>query len=64
MMESRKAKSSKSQKDSQCKVITNWQHTQEVSPAFKRLMMLLLQERNGNGEQRRREDNRPDNQMR
>jgi len=26
----------------QIEVVTNWQHTDEASPAFKRLMMLLL----------------------
>ena len=29
----------------QIKVVASWQHTQEVSPAFKRLMMCLLQPR-------------------
>ena len=33
----------KSRKDSQIK--TDWQHTEEVSPAFKRLMLLLLKDR-------------------
>ena len=36
---------SKNQRDSQIKVVTNWQHTEEVSPALKRLMMLLLEPR-------------------
>jgi len=41
----------KSQRDSQIKVITNWQHTEQPSPAFKRLMNLLLQK----GKERERE---------
>ena len=45
-MEEQTVKSKKnSQRDSQIKVVTNWQHTDEVSPAFKRLMMLLLSDR-------------------
>ena len=45
-MESRKGKlRSKSQRNSQIKVVTSWQHTEEVPPAFKRLMALLLQPR-------------------
>ena len=52
----------KSQKDSQIKV--DWQHTEEVSLAFKRLMMLLLRERIGNGEKATgRESNRPNHQV-
>lgn len=35
----------KSQRDSKIKLITSWQHTEEVPPAFKRLMMLLLEPR-------------------
>jgi hypothetical protein len=50
----------KSQRDSQIEVVTSWQHTEEVPPAFKRLMMLLLRERIGNGEKAtERESNRP-----
>ena len=30
------------------KVVTRWGYTEEVSPAFKRLMSLLLQKSNGN----------------
>lgn len=33
----------KSPPNSQIKVIANWQHTGEASPAFRRLMALLLQ---------------------
>jgi hypothetical protein len=52
--------SNKSQRDSQIKVVTNWQHTQEANPAFRRLMLLLLQERIENGEKAtQRESNRP-----
>ena len=36
---------SKSRKDSKIKVITNWQHTEEVPLAFKRLMALLLHQK-------------------
>lgn len=43
---------SKSQRNTQIKVITNWQHG-EPSPAFKRLMSLLLQK----GNERKREVN-------
>jgi len=35
----------KSQRDSQIKVTTSWQHTQELTPAFKKLMSLLLKPR-------------------
>ena len=49
---------------SQIEVVTNWQHTDEASPAFKRLMMLLLRERIGNGEKAtERESNRPNYQV-
>lgn len=34
----------KSQRDSKIKLITSWQHVEEVPPAFKRLMELLLTE--------------------
>ena len=33
----------KNQKHGQIKVSVNWKQTEEVSPAFKRLMRLLLQ---------------------
>ncbi len=36
-------KTGMSQKDIQIRVVTNWQHTQELSPAFRRLMVLLLE---------------------
>lgn len=36
----------KNQKHGQIEVSVNWQHTEEVSPAFKRLMSLLLQKNN------------------
>ena len=35
----------KSQGDSKIVVITNWQHAREMSPTFKRLMALLLQDK-------------------
>ena len=38
---------SKNQRNSQTKVVTRWQHTEEVPLAFKRLMMLLLKPRVG-----------------
>ncbi len=44
------------------KVVAHWKHTNVVSPAFIRLMTMLLQERIGNGE-KRRESNRPDNSV-
>ena len=55
------SKRNKSQRNSQGKLITNWQYAEEVSPSFRKLMMLLLQERIGNGEQAtEREFKRPD----
>lgn len=36
----------KGQKHCQLEIITNWQQTQEISPALKRLLMLLLHPRN------------------
>lgn len=33
------------QKCDQIEVITDWQYTQEISPAFKRLMTIILGER-------------------
>ena len=38
-----------SQKDSRIEVVTQWHYTQEIPPAFKRLMMLLLYEKNAKG---------------
>jgi hypothetical protein len=35
----------KSQKHSQVEVVIDWQHTQEITPAFRRLMMRLLEPR-------------------
>ena len=44
----------KKQKDSQTRVaVTNWHYTKEPSPAFKRLMSLLLHK----GNERKREVN-------
>lgn len=34
---------SKNQRNSQINVVTRWDYTEEPSPAFKRLMSLLLQ---------------------
>lgn len=34
----------KSHKNSQIEVVTNWQHTGQVSPQFRRLMLRLLLE--------------------
>ena len=48
-----RVRNSKNQRNSQIKVTVNWQHTQEVSPAFKQLMSLLLQK----GNERKREVN-------
>ena len=33
-----------SQRDSQIQVVTNWHYTEQVSPAFRRLIMRLLLE--------------------
>lgn len=41
-----RAHNSKNQKHGQIKVSVNWQHTEEMSPAFKRLISLLLQKSN------------------
>ena len=37
--------SNKSKKHSQIQLVTSWKNTQEHSPAFKRLMLLLLKDR-------------------
>lgn len=43
-MEEQAVKNKKSsQRNTQIKVVTSWQHTQELSPAFRRLMRLLLE---------------------
>ena len=43
MVNSRKGKlRTNNQRCSQIKVVTHWQHTEEVSPSFKKLMMILL----------------------
>jgi len=52
-------KPNKSRSDSQLEVTVNWRHTQECSAAFKRLMMLLLEEKIGNGEKTKGENQRP-----
>ena len=39
-------KRNKSQSGSQVKLIANWQYIDEMPPAFKRLMMVLLNPRN------------------
>lgn len=47
---------SKNQRNSPIKVRTNWHQTQEHSPAFKRLMMMLLypvEDRHGKEEDRK-----------
>lgn len=36
-------KHNKTRRSSEMKVGVHWQHTEEISPAFKRLMVLLLQ---------------------
>jgi hypothetical protein len=56
-------KPNKSRSDSQIEVTVNWHHTQEISPAFIRLMTILLRERIGNAEKTKRELSRPDNQV-
>jgi len=45
------SKQNKSQKSSQVKLITNWQYTEEVPPAFKLLVSLLLQKGNKTGKE-------------
>jgi len=39
------SKRNKSQRNSQVKVTTNWHYTEEMPPAFKWLMSLLLREK-------------------
>jgi len=53
-------KGNKNQQDSQIKIVTNWQNTQEPNPALRRLMEMLLRERFDDGEKVRREPDRPD----
>ena len=48
VMELRKAERSKSQRESKVKLVTRWDYTQECSPAFARLMALLLRPREAN----------------
>lgn len=43
MESSKHSNRGKSQRDSQIKVVTNWQHTEQVSSGFRRLMCLLLE---------------------
>ena len=50
-----RAHRSKNQRDNQ--VVTNWEYTEEPSPAFKRLMMLLLSPRDNQVEDTGKEDN-------
>ena len=40
--------SNKSRNHSQIEVVTDWQHTQEVTPAMRLLLMLLLRPRGKN----------------
>lgn len=40
------ARNRKNQKHGQIKVSVNWRHTEEMPPAFKRLISLLLQNSN------------------
>jgi len=40
-------KSNKSQRESKIKLVTRWDYTEEASPAFKRLMALLLENKGG-----------------
>lgn len=53
----------RSRRNSRIEVCAYWQHTKAVSPAFVRLMALLLQERTGNEENTRRESDRPDHSV-
>ncbi len=46
----------------QIEVVANWQHTQEVSPAFKRLMTCLLQPRDNHLVEISREDEEHQNE--
>ena len=36
-------KNNNNTRGNQVRVVTNWQHTQELTPAFRRLMVLLLE---------------------
>ena len=40
-------KSNKSQRESKIKLVTRWDYTEEPSPAFKRLIALLLEDKEG-----------------
>lgn len=52
-----------SPRNNQPKIVVHWEHTQEIMPAFIRLMTVLLRERIGNGKKTRRESNRPNYQV-
>ena len=49
--------------DKKIRLEVKWRYTKEPSISFKHLMMLLLKERNGNGEKTQRESKRPNYQM-
>jgi len=53
----------KSERDARVTVNTDWQHTEEMSPAFTRLMTILLRERIENGERTGAEPTGPDYPM-
>ena len=62
-MEGHTAKSKNSdQKDSNIKVATNWQYTQEPNPAFKQLMMILLRPLDNQPAETIRADEEPQNE--
>jgi len=53
------SKRNKSQGNSKITVITNWQHAQEVTSAFKRLMALLLEDKEKERSDEQRDSTKP-----
>jgi len=52
-------KPNKRQTNSKITVIANWQHAQEVPPAFKRLMALLLEDKERERSDEQRDSTKP-----
>ncbi len=52
-------KQNKSHKHSQIEVVTNWQNTDEASPAFRRLIALLLEDKEGKRSDEQRDARKP-----
>jgi hypothetical protein len=56
-MTTRESKRKKSQRNRQTRMLTRWQHSEEVSPAFGRLMTLLLKRKSHSNNKALLEDN-------